>query len=121
MLGAAIRESNRVRSLSISITISSLGSVEVGVGVVISNSVGVSVRRWLIRVGRGMVSRGSMVDWGSMVSRSMSKHSLGSMKTVRRISNSSNSCAESLGLDGAPVLPLVWLGHGLVGHLASWA
>merc|ERR1719317_241708 len=38
---------------------------------------------------RGMVSWGSVVDWGSMVSRSMSKDSLCSMKTVRRVSNSS--------------------------------
>merc|ERR1719500_1197684 len=73
-------------------------------------------------VSRGsMVSRGGMVDRGGMVSRSMGKHSLGSMKTVRRISNSSNCCAKSLGLCGASVFPLVWLGHRLVGHLTSWA
>jgi len=136
MLGTAIRKSNRVRSLSVSGTITGLSSVEVGVGVVISNSVGVSVGGGLIRVGRGMVSggsmdnrgsvdnrgmiswggmynrssvdnrgmvsrgsvdyRGGMVDRGSMVSRSMSKDSLGSMKTVRRVSNSGNSSSESL-------------------------
>jgi len=136
MLGTAIRKSNRVRSLSVSGTITGLSSVEVGVGVVISNSVGVSVGGGLIRVSRGMVSwgsmdyrgvvsrgsvdnrggmdnrgmisrgsmdnRGSMVDRssvdnrGSMVSRSMSKDSLGSMKTVRRVSNSGNSSSESL-------------------------
>merc|ERR1712168_374402 len=102
MLGTAIRKSNRVRSLSIASTITGLSSVEVGVGVVISNSVGVSVGRRLIRVSRsmvgggsmdyrGVVSRGSMDNWGSMVSRSMSKDSLGSMKTVRRVSDSGNS------------------------------
>jgi len=136
MLGTAIRKSNRVRSLSIASTITGLSSVEVGVGVVISNSVGVSVGGGLIRVGRGMVSggsmdnrgsvdnrgmiswggmynrssvdnrgmvsrgsvdyRGGMVDRGSMVSRSMSKDSLGSMKTVRRVSDSGNSSSESL-------------------------
>jgi len=136
MLGTAIRKSNRVRSLSIASTITGLSSVEVGVGVVISNSVGVSVGGWLIRVSRGMisrggmdyrgmVSRGSMDNWGSvdnrgmisrgsvdnwgsmvdrssvdnrgsMVSRSMSKDSLGSMKTVRRVSDSGNSSSESL-------------------------
>jgi len=136
MLGTAIRKSNRVRSLSIASTITGLSSVEVGVGVVISNSVGVSVGGGLIRVGRGMVSggsmdyrgvvsrgsvdnrgsmdnrgmisrgsmdnRGSMVDRssmdnrGSMVSRSVSKDSLGSMKTVRRVSDSGNSSSESL-------------------------
>jgi len=60
---------------------------------------------------RGMVSWGSVVDRGSMVSRSMSKDSLCSMKTVRRVSNSSNSCSKSLGLCGAPVFPLVWPGY----------
>ena len=60
---------------------------------------------------RGMVSWGSVVDWGSMVSRSMSKDSLGSMKTVRRVSNSSNSSSKSLGLSGASVLSLVRLGY----------
>merc|ERR1712168_937951 len=119
MLGTAIRKSNRVRSLSVSGTITGLSSVEVGVGVVISDSIGVSIGGGLIRVGsgmisrsgmdnRGMVSRGSMDNWGSMVdrssvynrgsmvSRSMSKDSLSSMKTVRRVSDSSNSSSESL-------------------------
>merc|ERR1711983_506040 len=119
MLGTAIRKNNRVRSLSIASTITGLSSVEVGVGVVISNSVGISVGRRLIRVSRsmvgrgsmdnrGMVSRGSVDNWGSMVdgssvdnrgsmvSRSMSKDSLGSMKTVRRVSDSGNSSSESL-------------------------
>jgi hypothetical protein len=162
MLGTAIRKGNRVRSLSITSTITSLGSVEVGVRVVISNSVCVGVRGGLIGVGRfsvvswgsvdhrGMVGRGSMnnrgsvvsrgvvdhrgvvgrgvvdhrgsvVDRGGMVSRSVSKHSLGSMETVRRVSNSSNGSTKSLGLDSAPVLSLVGLGHRLVGHLASRA
>merc|ERR1719427_572756 len=128
MLGTAIRKSNGVRSLGISSTITGLSSVESGVGVVISYSVGVGVGGDLIRVGRGMVSRssmdnwgmvgrgsmdyrGSMVDRGSMISRSMSKDSLSSMKTVRRVSNSSNSSSESLGLSGAPVLFLVRLGY----------
>merc|ERR1719347_293320 len=64
MLGTAIRKSNRVRSLGISSTITSLSSVEVGVGVVISYSVGVGVGGGLIRVGRGMVSRGGMDNRG---------------------------------------------------------
>jgi len=97
MLGTAIRESNRVRSLSIAGTITCLSSLEVGIGVVISYSVGVGVGGDLIRVGwlsmvgrgsvdnrgmvsrggvdnrgvvdnRGMVSRGSMVDNRGMVS-----------------------------------------------------
>ena len=122
MLGTAIRKSNIIRSRNNTSSISSLSSVEVSLGVVISNSVLVGIG--LISIGwlrgmvsrgsvdsRGVVSRGSMVDRSSMVSRSMSKDSLSSMKTVRRVSNSSNSCSESLGLSGAPVLSLVWPGH----------
>merc|ERR1719420_1911933 len=122
MLGTAIGKSNGVRSLGIASTITSLSSVEVGIGVVVSYSVGVGVGGGLIGVGRGMVSwggvdnrgmvsRGGMEDRGSMVSRSMSKYSLGSMKTVRRVSNSSDSCSKSLGLSGASVFSLVRLGY----------
>merc|ERR1711874_572509 len=132
MLGTAIRKGNRVRSLSITSTITSLSSIEVGVRVVIRDSISVGIRGGLIGVGRGvvgwssmdyrgMVGWGSMDNWSSMVDRggmvswSMSKHSLGSMETVRRVSNSSNSSTKCLGLGGAPVLSLVGLGHGLVG------
>merc|ERR1712128_104167 len=133
MLGTAIRKSNGVRSSSVTSTITSLSSVEVGLGVVIGNSIGVSVRRRLIGVSngsmdkrgmvswgcmdkRGMVSRGGMdywgmVDRGSMVGWAMTKNSPSSMKTVRRVSNSSNTGSESLGLDGASVFSLEWLGH----------
>ena len=144
MLGTAIRKSNRVRSSSVTSTITSLSSVEVGLGVVISNSIGVSVRRRLIRVSngsmdkwcmdnrgmvswccmdkrgmvgwgcmdkRGMISWSGMVDRGSMVGWAMTKNSPSSMKTVRRVSNGSNTGSESLGLNGASVFSLVWLGH----------
>ena len=148
MLGTTIRKSNRVRSSSITSTITSLSSIEVGVGVVISNSISVGVRRRLIRisrlsmvggggmdnrgvvgrgsmdnrgvVGRGsmdnrsMVGRGSMVDWG------MSNNTSSTMKTVGRVSYSSNTGSKGLGLSGTSVFSLVWLGDRLVGHLASW-
>ena len=77
MLGTTIRKSNRVRSSSITSTITSLSSVEVGVGVVISNSISVAVRRRLIRISRlSVVCRGGMdnrgvVGRGSMDNRSM--------------------------------------------------
>merc|ERR1712128_409147 len=145
MLGTAIRKSNGVRSSSVTSTITGLSSVEVGLGIVISNSIGISVRRRLIRVSngsmdkwggmdnrcvvswggmdkrgmvsrsgmdkRGMVNRGGMVDRGSMVGRAMTKNSPSSMKTVGRVSNGSNTGSESLGLDGASVFSLEWLGH----------
>merc|ERR1719250_11733 len=62
MLDTTIRKSNRVGSFSIASTITSLGSVESSLGVVISNSVGVSVRGRHVRVGY----RGSMDNWGSV-------------------------------------------------------
>merc|ERR1739846_176059 len=72
MLGTAIRKSNIIRSRDNTGSISSLSSVEVSLGVVISNSVLVGIG--LISIGwlRGMVSRGSVdnrgvVDNGSMV------------------------------------------------------
>merc|ERR1712123_135816 len=75
MLGTAIRKSNGVRSSSVTGTITSLSSIESRLGVVISNSVGVGVRRRLIRVswlsvvGRGGVDNGGVISWSSMDSR----------------------------------------------------
>merc|ERR1712106_732701 len=82
MLSTAIRKSNGIRSSSVTSTITSFSSIEVGLGVVISNSIGVSVRRRLIRVSNGsmdkwgMVSRGCMdkrcmVSWGCVDNRGM--------------------------------------------------
>ena len=75
MLDSAVRKSNRVGSLGIAGTIRGLLSVEVGLGVVIGNSVGVGVGGNLIRVnlslvgrGGGVVSRGS-VDNRGVISR----------------------------------------------------
>merc|ERR1711892_408888 len=164
MLGTTIRESNRVRSSSVTSTITSLSSIEISIGVVISNSIGVGVGRRFIGVSWGMVGgssmdnwgmvcgssmdnwgmvgRGSMIDWsmsywvsnsmsnwvGNSMSNSMSKsmsngvsnNTSSTMKTVGRVSYSSNSSSKSLGLSGASVFSLVWLGDRLVGNLASW-
>merc|ERR1712123_391966 len=77
MLGTTIRESNRVRSGSITVTITSLSSIESSAGVVIGNSIGVGVGRRLIGVSwlsisldnRGMVGWSSVDNWG-MIGRS---------------------------------------------------
>merc|ERR1712123_436629 len=75
MLGTAVGKSNIVRSRHNTGSISSLSSVEVSLGVVISNSVGGGVR--LINMGRlnirgcGMVSRGWGVCRGGMDDRGM--------------------------------------------------
>ena len=72
VLDSAIGKSNGVRSLSGSSTIGGLLSVEVGLGVVISNSVGVGVGGNLIGVGLywGVVGWGSVDgvgnDWGGV-------------------------------------------------------
>jgi len=75
-----------------------------------------SVDNWGSMDNGGMVSRSSMDNWGminrsSVVGRSMSNNSLSAMKTVRRVSHCGNSSSESLGLSSASVLSLVWLGH----------
>merc|ERR1719228_939494 len=116
-----------------SITITSLSSIEIRVGIVISNSISVGVGRGLIRVSRGMVGGGSMDYWGmvgwgsvdnwgmvgrccmdnwsSMINWSMGNNSLSSMKTVWRVSYSSDSSSKCFRLSGASVFSLVWFGH----------
>ena len=54
----------------------------------------------------------------SSMTKPMSDDSSGAMKTVWRINNRSNSSSKSLGLCGASVFSLVWLGDRLVGDLA---
>ena len=65
-LGSAIREGNTVRSTG-GITISVLSSLEVRSRVIISYSIVVSIH-WRFIIAGLMVSRSSMVYWGSMVS-----------------------------------------------------
>ena len=85
VLDSAIGKSNGVRSLSGSSTIRSLLSVEVSLGVVIGNSIGVSVGGNLIGVGLGLVSWGrgvvswSLDDWGGVdgVGNNGGVHSMG--------------------------------------------
>merc|ERR1739846_208104 len=71
MLGTTIGKSNIIRSRDNTVSISSLSSVEVSIGVVISNSVLVGIG--LISIGwlRGMVSRGSMDNRGVVDNRGM--------------------------------------------------
>jgi len=87
VLGTAIRESYRVRSCHSTCTISRLSSVEVCLGVVISNSVlvGIGCGLFLLMISRGrcmvsrgsvdnrssMDNRGSMISWGMMDNRGM--------------------------------------------------
>jgi len=86
VLDSAIRKGNGVRSGNIGSTIGLFLSVEVGLGVVISNSVGVGVGGDLIGVSLnwgmvnwGMVSWGSVDNWGSMDSMGNNWGSMDSM------------------------------------------
>merc|ERR1712126_653366 len=80
MLGAAVREVDIVRTLSIASSVTGLGSIEVGGGVVVSHGVVVCVGGDLVRVdlgssvsynrsvvGRGSVDYRSSVNYGSSV------------------------------------------------------
>merc|ERR1719229_1062286 len=71
MLGSAIRKSDIIRSRNNTSSITGLSSVEVSLGVVISNPVLVGIG--LISIGwlRGMVSRGSVDNRGVVDNRSM--------------------------------------------------
>merc|ERR1712200_128083 len=93
VLDSAIRKGNRVGALSVAGTIAALSGVEVGVGVVVSDGVVVSVGGDLVRVhlgnsvgnrvgnsvNRGMVSRGSVDNRGSVVDNRGSVNHRGGM------------------------------------------
>ena len=93
VLDSAIRKGNRVGALSVAGTIAALSGVEVGVGVVVSDGVVVSVGGDLVRVhlgnsvgdrvgnsvNRGVVSRGSVDNRGSVVDNRGSVHNRSSM------------------------------------------
>merc|ERR1719145_521305 len=74
VLDAAIRKSNRVGTLSIAIAITSLSSIEVRVGVVISNGICVGVGRRHIRISNSCFHNWGMVSRGSMYNRSIMNH-----------------------------------------------
>merc|ERR1711983_659686 len=139
MLDTTIRKSNRVGSFSIASTITSLSSVESSLGVVISNSVGVSVRGRLIRVGyggsvnnggsmdnRGMVDNGGSMD--SMNNRgSMDKGSTNSMSNTvssngndSSMSNSNRPVSTNGRLDLRETLSIVYLRTRSMGSTKSF-
>ena len=116
MLNPAVRKSNGVRSLSDTVAIVRLRSLEVGFAVVISHGVVVGVGGNLISIGlngmigRGvvgggsMVNSGSFVDRGSLVDRGSMSHRgvIGGSSTVDRGSHgvgnsmSSNTVSEAM-------------------------
>jgi len=81
VLGTAIRKSNSVRSRNNTISVRGFSGIESSLGVIISNSVLISVglrgslllniRSRLVSRGRGMVGRGSVDNRGSMDNRGM--------------------------------------------------
>jgi len=111
VLGAAVREGNRVRSSPGSSAVVSLGSLEVGAGVVVGNGVLVLVGGDLVGVhlgnsvgNRGMVSGGSVDNRGSMDDRagnSVANNSVGKSVSNNSVgkSVSNNSVGESMSND----------------------
>merc|ERR1719476_403684 len=96
MLDSAVRKSNRVGSLGIAGTIRGLLGVEVGLGVVIGNSVGVGVGGNLIGVNLSLVGRGE-----SVVGRGGSVVSGGSVDNRGMISGGSvDGVSNNRGVDG---------------------
>merc|ERR1712112_727774 len=117
MLGAAVREVDRVRTLSIASSVTGLSSIEVGGGGVVSYGVVVCVGGDLVRVdlssvgnnwgvvargsvshNRGVVSRGCMGHYRGVVSRGSVGHNGGSMGQSRGgvSHNRGNSMANSM-------------------------
>jgi len=86
VLGPAIGKSNRVAARHSTVGIRCLGSVELGLGVVISNTILKSIRGGLLLLnisGGGMVGGGGMVD-GSMGNDGGGVHGVGNNRGVIR-------------------------------------
>merc|ERR1711881_344425 len=97
MLGAAVREVDTVRTFGTASSVTGLGSIEVGGGVVVSDGVVVCVGGDLVRVNlssmsynRGVVGRGS-VDYRSSVNNWGGMHNRGNSMSNSVSSNKSMS------------------------------
>ena len=121
MLSTTIRKSNRVRSSYTASTISRLSSVKTRTRIVIIDSIGVGVGVRLISIDRGSMGnhrvgkkRGMSYSMNNGMTNStdtskdwsMSNNTSSTMKTVGRVSYSSNTSSKSLGLSGASVFSL---------------
>merc|ERR1711881_467731 len=96
MLGAAVREVDIVRTLGIASSVTGLGSIEVGGGVVVSNGVVVCVGGDLVRVNLGSsVHNWSVVGRGSVDYRS-SMHHRGSVNHGCSVNYRGNSMSDSV-------------------------
>jgi len=87
VLGPAIGKSNRVAASNSTVGIGCLGSVESGLGVVISNTILKSIRSGLllsINGGGVAISRGGMVDNGSVGNDGGGVHGVGNDRGVVR-------------------------------------
>jgi len=87
VLGPAVGKSNRVAANNSTVGIGCLGSVELGLGVVISNTILKSIRSGLllsINGGGVAISRGGMVDNGSVGNDGGGMHGVGNNRGVIR-------------------------------------
>ena len=139
ILSTSIRKSNRVRSSDSSCTISRFTSSEPRARVVIINCIVIGVGTRYIRIdrssmgnqrvskNRGMGNNRTSYSMGNWVGnsmdtskyRSMCNNTSSSMKTVWRVSYSSDTCSKCLGLNGTSVFSLEWFGNRLMGYLTS--
>merc|ERR1711892_1450808 len=85
-----------------------------------SNWVSNRMSNWVSNSMSNWVSNSMSNSMSKSMSNGVSNNTSSTMKTVGRVSYSSNSSSKSLGLSGASVFSLVWLGDRLVGNLASW-
>merc|ERR1740128_645970 len=123
MLSTAIRKVDRIRSFYNTGTIIGLSLVKGSTGVVISNSIGVSVGRGFSKVRLGISTNSMMDNWSMMENRSMgnsywmsnsmtksmSKAKSNSMvKTMTKELRSSRSCDNESSKTGERLHVVVW-------------
>merc|ERR1719228_3150790 len=120
MLSTTIRKVDRVGTLYNTSTIIGLCLVECSTRVVMSNNRGMVNKRSMVDnrgMGNGNWMCYSMSNWSTNNSMSksmnywMSNNTSSSMETVWRVSYSSNTSSESLGLDSTSMFSLEWFGY----------
>merc|ERR1711931_622051 len=112
MLDTAIRKVDRVGAINNTSTIIGLSLVEGSTGVVISNSISVSVGRGLGKVRLGISTNSVSNNWGMVDNRSMSNSYWVSNSRVKSMSKqlgSSRSCGEESSKTGERLHVVVWM------------
>merc|ERR1719250_609055 len=112
MLDTAIRKVDRVGTINNTSTIIGLSLVEGSTGVVISNSISVSVGRGFGKVRLGISTNSMSNNWGMVHNRSMSNCYWMSKTMVKSMSKqlgSSRSCCEESSKTSERLHVVVWM------------